>query len=404
MRPDRETARSAAALAIAAFAAAAPLTIAGANVSWGLLAAALLALAANGGGIRWDARKSVLENPLIFFLAVSVLTSALGTNPGHSFRYTNQDVHKLWIYYLFMVGLASCPAANWKRWLAAGFSVAAVIGIWQAAPTFFLEIAAERKIRAHAFVHPVTYGSQMAIALIGAASVLCAPEERRTGIRRIAAGAAILFGTALFFSNTRAAILSAIAGLCAVLLIIPRLRKWVLVTIPVSMIALAGLEVVMPERALVAPLIRAVRTGNTDNQQLLRFQLWEGALLMARDHPATGVGHNNFRSEFPKYVEAVFDDGRSSFGTAHNLFFHHLAERGIIGLSAVFWLLGSMLLEAWRRSRHKPTALNLWALGTSAAFVVQNMTEVALQVEILWMLVFFVWISAEVEYKRGLKP
>ena len=402
MTPD--LARRAGSFAICAFAATVPLTIAGANMSWGLLAASLTALFAVKGEVRWASRKSALENPLLFFLAVSILTTALGTDPAHSIRYTHQDVHKVWIYYLLMVAIASCPTRAWKAWLTAGFAVAAVIGIAQAVPTFFLHIPAEQKVRAHAFVHPVTYGGQMAVALIGAVAVLCAPDERRPELKRLAALGAVLFAIALFFSNTRAAILSAIAGLCAVFVIIPRLRKWVFLMIPTSILAIAVLEIVMPERALIAPLVRAVRTGNTDNQQLLRFQLWDGAIQMAKDHPLTGVGHNNFREEFPKYVDTVFDDGRKSFGTAHNLFFQHLAERGILGLAASFWLFGALLLEAWRRSRHKQTAMNLWALGVSVAFLTQNMTEVALQVEILWLLVFFVWIAAEIEYKESLKP
>ncbi|PCI39769.1 MAG: hypothetical protein COB53_02550, partial [Elusimicrobia bacterium] len=151
-------------------------------------------------------------------------------------------------------------------------------------------------------------------------------------------------------------------------------------------------------------VVKAIRTGDTSSGQLVRLHLWNGAIKMAKANPLTGVGHNNFRTEFPKHVDAVLDGNVKTFGTAHNLYLHHLAERGIIGLAAVFWLLAVLLLEAWRRSRDKPSAANLWALGTVTAFLIQNLTEVALQVEILWMLVFFIWIAARTEYNIDRKP
>ena len=53
----------------------------------------------------------------------------------------------------------------------------------------------------------------------------------------------------------------------------------------------------------------------------------------------------------------------------------------------------------WRRSyeraRLNPDAFNLWALSSTAAFTVMNLTEVALQVEQVWMLFFLIWIWAE---------
>ncbi len=393
-------------VSIYAFAATVPLTIAGANISWGLLAACLLALALTRSkeGIQWSARSSALEKPLLFFLAVSVLTSALGTDPAHSFKYTNQDIHKIWLYYLFMIGLGSFQAPRWKNWLMAAFSVSAAIGIYQSLPTLFNDTPHWERVRAHAFVHAVTFGDQMAIALIGGIAMLLSPDP--TNDRKkywLTVAFSILVGTALFLSHTRAAILSAIAGISVILLILPKLRKWVLIAIPLSLLSIAGLEVVLPMRAVIAPVIEAIRTGNTDSRQLVRIHLWDGAIKMAKANPITGVGHNNFRSEFPRYVDVrkTIDGNVQTFGTAHNLYFHHLAERGLIGLAAVLWLLATLLLQAWRISRDKPTATNLWALGTITAFLLQNLTEVALQVEILWMLVFFIWIAARTEYNNS---
>ncbi len=400
---NSESARRAGAAAICAFAASVPLSIAGANISWGLLAAALLAMAYMGRPPVWNARFSIIEKPLWAFIAASILASALGTDPAHSFRYTNQDVHKIWIYYLFTIGMATIVRANWRPWVAAGFTIAALIGIWQSLPAFLglVWVPLDASIRAHAFVHAVTFGEQIAIALLGGLAYLTSPDVEDTPRLRFGATAfTALMALALMLSQTRAAILSAFVGATAILILQRNYRKLVFIAIPLAILGIVAVEVTMPQRGLVAPILSALRTGKTNNKQLLRLHLWDGAVQMAADRPLTGVGHNNYRTELPKYVTTLFDDGTKSFGTAHNLYIHHLAERGLIGLAALFWLLGAFLLQAWRRCRDKPTALNLWALGTTVAFLVQNMTEVALQVEILWMLVFFIWILSESSYTR----
>ena len=400
-----ETSRRATSFSACLFAAAVPLSIAGANISWALFAVSLAAFAYSGGTLIWKGRKSVLEKPLWAFLFVSILASALGTEPSHSFRFTNQDLHKVWIYYLFMVGLASVGKARIIPFAAAGFSVAALVGLSQALPSAlgFIPDPRDGSNRAHAFVHAVTFGGQMTVAFLGGLAFALSPQNaNRPRIKRLAWIFCGLTGAALVLSQTRAALLGVAAGTCSILILLPRLRKWVLIAIPLTVLCFAALEIAFPYRSIVRPLISSIRSGKTSGIQMQRLHLWHGALAMATDHPITGVGHNNFRAEFPKYIDTVFDDKRKSFGTAHNLYFHHLAERGILGLAVLFWLLGAFTLEAWRRSRDKPEAVHLWALATSVAFLVLNLTEVALQVEIFWMLVFFVWIISESKYHNRL--
>ena len=99
-------------MGICLFCATVPFTIAGANISWALLFAALLIYVCSGRRIRLSARRSAIETPLYVFLAAAIVTTTLGIDPSHSVRFLHQDVHKVWIYLLFMVALDLEPAPD----------------------------------------------------------------------------------------------------------------------------------------------------------------------------------------------------------------------------------------------------------------------------------------------------
>ena len=394
-------ARGAMELAVCLFALTVPLTIAGANLSWGLLAAACCAFAWAGGRLPLQARRGSLEKPLYFFLAASLTTSLLGIDPWHSLRFLNQDVHKVWIYLLFMTALSvhAPPRTHW--YLAAGFALAAVLGIWQSAVPMFTHPPTEwRMFRAHAFVHPVTFGEQMAVAVLGGAAFLLAPPIERPP-RRWLLGYLALTTAALFLSGTRGALISTVCGLACMLALEPRCRRALFWLIPLGALGFFLMELQHFSRSLTAQLIGGLfpslsweRVPGSDS--LLRLSLWKAALRIGLDHPLTGVGHNNFRAVLPQYFSHLFEDQTRSWGSAHNIFLHHFAERGLIGLAAVTVLLGAFWWRALERARSSPGGLTFWAFGAASAFLIMNLTETALGVELVWMLVFFVWILAEI--------
>ena len=61
-----------------------------------------------------------------------------------------------------------------------------------------------------------------------------------------------------------------------------------------------------------------------------RLYAWSAAINMALDRPLTGVGINNFVSEFYVYTDVWFDRAL----TAHSVWFQVLGETGLPGLSA----------------------------------------------------------------------
>ena len=392
--------------AICVFCLLVPWTIAGSNVGWGLVLAGLVAFALCGGSVALPGHRSALEVPLWIYFLAAILTSALGVAPAHSLGLLNLDFHKIWIYTLFSVALATELAPQAPACLAAGFAAASLVGIGQVVSAVAQRgLAGGLWFRAHCLVHPVTFGEQTCIAALGVVCFLARPEgtlkapwQRRTAWLMLALTAA-----ALLLSQTRGAMVAFAAGLAAASWFVPRLRK------PVGLTLLAAL--------LLIPVIGRNRYEKPFREELLgsgsqkvaqvrgepdRLPLWSAALSMGRDHFWTGVGPHNFRAVFPHYYTATFKDGTNSWGSAHNLYLQQFAERGAVGLCALLLLLGAFWLRSWQRAKQQADAWNLWALGTSTAFVVMNVTEVAFQTELLWMLVFFVWVRAEAGHREAM--
>ena len=373
-------------------------------MAWGLLLASLLAFAAAGGRVALGAHRSALEIPLWVYFGAAVLTAALGVDPGRSFRFLHQDLHKVWIYTLLSVALATEAPAQALVWIGAGFAAASLIGIGQSAVYLSRH---QFWFRAHAFVHPVTFGEQMAVAALGAACFLARREEdSRTPLERRAAWA-LLVATiaALLLSETRAAVLAFVAGLAALCWFLRGLRLPLALAAAAAGAALPLIERLRYGRFLRPEMLSAwgAATGPTISGPLQRVPLWRAAWAMGKDHLWTGVGLNNYRTDLPSYLTATFEDGSKTWGSAHNLYLQQFAERGLIGACALLLLLGAFWLRALRRAREKANVWNLWAFAAATAFLVMNVTEDALQTEMVWMLLFFVWVCAE-SLHRGDSP
>ncbi len=82
--------------------------------------------------------------------------------------------------------------------------------------------------------------------------------------------------------------------------------------------------------------------------RLPRMLLWNTALSVARDHPWLGVGPDNFRFAYGRYLNLAMPDTRVH---ANNTYLEVLTGAGIAGLAAAAWLavaLGVALWKQWR--------------------------------------------------------
>lgn len=374
---------SAIALTLAATAILLPLSLGASNLALGALSIALL------WRMRGAERKTIIATwraepawaALIFYAAAGSLASALGYGMGASAHDCIKDLHRLWSLSLFVAALALEPEAPLWPALASGFSLAAALGIAQS--VFLPSDGSSTWTRAHAYVHPVTYGEQMAFAALGGLCWLGRPTAPDARAWRWAALTTVLCAAALALSQTRGALISLCLGAAAIAVLEPRLRRW------------AATAIVLGALSTVAGQIFRYGRGSfgsalIPHDQQTRLSLWRGAWRMFRDHPWTGVGPGHFRTQFGRYFSAPLED-QSSWGTAHNLYLHQLAERGLIGIVALTALTGILLWRSWRAGRAKPDAASLWAVAAGAAFLIMNITETAFQNEQLSTLFLLIW-------------
>lgn len=375
------------------FAASLPLSIAGANAGWVLAAAGLLLCARERVPVAWQRWRGPLTAPLAVYLAAALAAAAVAPQPWKALVQFHKDAHKLLLYALLGVAFSLRAPRRALAAFLAGAAAAALVGLGQTASG---ALGPDPLRRAHAFIHPVTFGELMAFAALGAGAFLLAPDPRAP--RRGVAALAALLAAALFFSNTRGAFAGGAAGLFAMGALLPAWRRRLALGAVAALALFVAIDLAWPSRSLIRGILgRGDPAVDGAQHQFARLHLWKGALLMAWDRPWLGAGIGGYRELLPRYVPLRFDGNELSMGDAHCLYLHHLAERGLLGLAALVWLLGTYVSRAARRAAAAPDALRLWSLGAAVAFLVMNLTETALQVEVVWMAAVLVWTAAEAE-------
>jgi O-antigen ligase len=371
------------AAALVLCALALPVSIAGANIALALLALALLIRARNDGRrmVRAWSREPALA-ALILYGAAGLLAASLSAAPAASLRDAVKDFHRVWSLGLFVAALALEPEAPLRPALGLSFGTMALVGLAQAA---FVKDVNLPVARAHGFVHPVVYGEMMALASLGGACVLLRPTEKAP--RRAAAAFAVLVFAALLFSQTRMALIGAFVGFALVALLEPRARRWALPALLV--IAAAGFAWELAPNG-GRSLSSAFGAYDPKNPQQARWVLWDVAARIFRDHAFTGAGPGGYRRLFSSYHGGALDN-ETDWGSAHNLYLHQLAERGLVGGLALLVLCGTLMVRAVKAARREADTRALWSAGAVAAFLAMSLTETAFQNEQFAALFLLIW-------------
>jgi hypothetical protein len=393
---------------------------------------------------------------LLAYAAVGFLTSLTGIQPARSLHEAAKDLHKIWTLAVLLLAFSAAPktkvsarlaagllSANfvaislwaltrgWLFWqngwgtgllellalmacaaavcmwvarqdtpnllapapLAAGFAIAASVGVWQTATQHFGAVW----MRAHSFMHPVSFGEMLAGFFLGA---LCFWGRIETAMasttaKRWVAALLALTGTALVLNQTRAALLGLVVGFAAACRFDRQFRRWALPAAGLTLATLIAWELMPTGGRSFHLLLHAARgPGGSLDPSLARVELWIVALRIFKDHPFFGVGPGNYNTAFPLYFQGSLDS-QSSWGSSHNLYLQQLAERGLVGLTALVAALAALTGRAYTRARRNPSAWNLWAWGAWAAFLVMNLTEVAFQNELVTTFFLFIWAWSE---------
>ena len=382
------TPRRALSFGLAALACTLPLSIAGANAALAALTLALLWLLSTDRRSALAALRATARSPVFLALSAyaawSLLASLAGLDPRASLRLWPKDIHKLWAFLAIGTALAAAEGAPVGAPLAAGLALHALVGIGQAASEW---IAGSDRVRAHGFLHPVSYAEVIGIGLLGAAAYVArsdAPKKRRQGAGILLA----LLAAALVGSQTRAVLLAVAAAYAAACVLDARWRRHILAAIVIVTGVFAFWEI-MPTGG--RGLRNLIASDAASSPHRARIQLWNAALRIARDRPMTGVGPGRYREAIESYHPETRDE-QGDWGNAHNVYLHQLAERGAPGLLILLFALGTLGLGAWRAERARGDSWSLWAATATVAFFVMNLTEVAWQTEQVATLFIFVWL------------
>lgn len=386
---------SALAWALAAFALVLPLSIAGLNAGAGAVSALLLWCAFKGEELPWTFAVTPFSVSLAAYFLAAVLVSALGVSPSVSFREVHKDLHKVWLVWVLLVAMRAAGTRRLSRALGWGCAAAAAYGIGQAV---LVRTAAGLMTRAHAFAHPVTYGEIMGLCWLGGLALLLSPAGDSPS-RRSLQGFLVLTGAALLLSESRGPLLGTVAGAAVLGLADKRWRKVSLLAL-VAVPAAFGFWELLPTSHNFSGMLTRMKTTNAD---FARLTFWRVGLQIFRDHPWHGVGLGNYKTVFTQYFQGSFD-GETVWGSAHDLYIHQAAERGLVGLAALAAVLWTMCRRSWDRARASGSAANLWALSACAAFLVMNLTEVAFQTEQAASLMIFIWAYAEARHGADAAP
>ncbi|MFA6434800.1 MAG: O-antigen ligase family protein [Elusimicrobiales bacterium] len=376
--------------AIALFAFSALFSVTAVEGAMLLLAGAVVFERLRGGDLPLLLKETAarpLFRPWMLYLAAGLFTAAFALNKGKAFAYAPSDMIKYLCFISLAAGLAEEELPLMSNFYMFAAAAAAAVGISQSAWALHSGL----DLRAHAFVHPVRFGEMMVIAVWLPLGVLL---TERPGLRRgPAVAACLLIFSALVLSQTRGAYLGFCASFAAVFLLDSASRKKsavifgalifagliAVIALPQVRYRLSSISKGVSKAAAALTRDSSGTTVHTDDLAInIRIELWKTALRIFRDHPLTGIGPNNMRKVFPAYYKGPLGN-QDSWGSIHNLYLHHLAERGLLGLAALLTLFGGMFALALKNFRRERNPWTLWALAVLPAFFVVNLTEISFQ-------------------------
>ena len=367
-----------------------PFSIAGTNLALGLLTLALV-LRSRGADDRRTLLSAWRQEPLLLALAAyaaaGFISGQLGADPARSLRETPKDLHRLWAALLFLGAFSLDDVPALRRALALSFSASAFWGIGQVAhDALFQRLPDHPLARAHGSLHPVTYGESLVVAILGLIS-LSARTTGENASRGWRIGFLALTVCALTLNQTRSSSFALAAGFMVIAALEPSTRRWTLRFAAVAAAILIVWEL-MPTGG--RSLLGFFRKFDPANPNQVRFTLWSVSWAMFRDHPLTGAGPGNYATLFTRYFDGTLDNQRV-WSSAHNLYLHQLAERGLLGAAALGAVLWALSRRAWLAAKRVPGPETLWAAAAVAAFLVMNATETVFQNELVSTLILLVW-------------
>jgi O-antigen ligase len=201
------------------------------------------------------------------------------------------------------------------------------------------------------FYDPSIYGRFLVIALIPTVVLIVRGRSVRAGAAALAFAAVAWLGLLVSFSQSSFAAL-----LVAVFLAAAVVWRWKsLLALGALLVVSAGL--VVPQPKLMHSL-RHHTTSSLNSASSGRYDLVANGIRIAKAHAVKGVGLGGFEQAYSKRTHRTPKKSAS-----HNTTVTVAAEEGVIGLLIYLWLLGSLLVAAYRRINHTTYGRVAFAAG-----------------------------------------
>ena len=133
--------------------------------------------------------------------------------------------------------------------------------------------------------------------------------------------------------------------------------KLVMVAVPLLLVIIFGTGLYTQLGERVEQIFADKATGTI----LTRFSLWKSAIEAFTISPVTGIGIGNYHLLDSLLPHLKFDPVRVRVAqlSFHNVSLQYLAETGILGISALFWLAGSIFITGRRIIRKTTDAMDM---------------------------------------------
>jgi len=235
----------------------------------------------------------------------------------------------------------------------------------------------------------MTLSTLVSYALLAALALALAG---RGSLRQLGGWSTAFLLMPLALSLSRGAWIAAGAAILVVILVSGWQRVFLLLAVT-TLVGIVGLGVVStPNLGVLASRAESLASSATQPDRSVRdrYDLWNAALEMWRDHPITGVGLKNFAVWRDTYAPLSLSAGsdisdaaggfrRVELLSPHNLYLLILSEQGVVGalaFAAFILTLGALTVSRLRRAR--PVGLErtvgLFAAGVLVRFLVDGLS------------------------------
>jgi len=321
-------------------------------VSQILLALALAALLFSGGRMRMPR----IWLPLSLFLAGTLISLALSPDPASGLP----QVRKILVFATLLVVFSTLRDMTVIRWLflcwAGAGTLTALRGLVQfghkvqeahAAGNSFYEYYIGERITGFTS-HWMTFGGQeMFIFLMATAFLFFAVVARKRAWVWLLCS--LLMAIALLLGFTRSIWLAS-AGAGVYLLWFRKRALAIAMPLVIMLIALVA------PSSIRERFTSMLRPGKLDSNQH-RIVTWRTGLQMIHAHPFFGLGPEQVKVQFDRYVPADIPRPLPEgwYGHLHNIYLQYAAERGIPTMLVMLWLLAQILYDCLHRVWRLPS-------------------------------------------------